>query len=391
MVSIRNKILVSLAIISLICAGIYGLLPKSVDIESYVSTIGGTDDFELLTFSSSYNGYLYSIENGNGSSIGYVTVTEGYGYGGNTKVVINWSISGIIRDLYVPAHQDDTEWFDKLYRYEYLNQYINRAFSEPLVIGSDVDAVSGATVSSKGVAAAVQYGRKLVAEQLGEPYPIPESSISFGYPEILLLFGLGLVIIIRSVPVLRKIKWLRYLTLLYGLLVIGMWLTVPLSLVNFVTWLTGNPPDLATGLVVYILFFGILGLAIFNGKNYYCFWLCPFSAVQEVTHGIGRGGVKPSPSWNKILRNVRYFILWLAVLLVLIFSRPSLSTFEPWGTLFSQNGSVLDWMLLAFTLAASFFIFNIWCKYLCPVGAVLDITIKVRKKIASLWQKEEAT
>ncbi len=43
--------------------------------------------------------------------------------------------------------------------------------------------------------------------------------------------------------------------------------------------------------------------------------------------------------------------------------------------------------MMAFALLAAMLVYNFWCHFLCPVGAVMDIVLKARKGIIGLWPK----
>jgi polyferredoxin len=138
---------------------------------------------------------------------------------------------------------------------------------------------------------------------------------------------------------------------------------------------------------MYILVLGVVGLAVTLGKNVYCFWLCPFSAVQEGMQLLNSGKTQPSLKWRRIFRQARYVVLWLAIFLVLILRNPGISVFEPWNALFSFKGPFEQWILVFFTLAAAILVHNFWCYYSCPVGAAMDIILKLRRRGIELWQK----
>ncbi len=203
--------------------------------------------------------------------------------------------------------------------------------------------------------------------------------ISIGTNEILLIAALIVVVIFRMVPLFQRFAWLRYITLAFGLGVFGFWLVRPLSLVNFTMWTTGVFPSFETHLFIYILVFGVVGLALVFGKNFWCFWICPFNAIQETAHLIGGRKVRPIGKLQLRLRNTRYFILWLVLLLVLVLQKPSLSVFEPWNNIFSQRGSVVEWTLVAATLGLAIVIYDFWCHYTCPVGAIMDGVLGLRR------------
>lgn len=389
--NVLKRTVIALAILSLVGAAIYGQLQESkdaefrLDIESYLpEALPEAESFELVNYNSGANSYLYA---GHGSGVvGYVAVSTGPGYGGPLTVLLSFTNDGTITDISVPNHYEDKAWFDKLQNQGFFEQYIGKHYNMPLILGDDIDAITGATISSNGVAIGVQHGRELMASQLGNPYIAPNQPVNFGLPEIMMLIGLGSVFMLRTIPTLKKRKSPRYIMLAFGLGVLGIWLVRPLSLTNFSTWLVGSSPYLPTNLLLYIMVFGILGLALVFGKNFYCFWLCPFAAVQEITHGVGRGGIRPTPGLNKKLRMVRYMVLWVAIFLTLLMVNPSLSVFEPWGTLFSQGGVPIEWILLVATLIFSALIHNFWCHYICPVGAVMDIMLKMRRKMRDSWR-----
>ncbi len=383
-----KQIIIGMAVISLLAAFVIGRLPKSTSIESYLPDTSDTVcAYDLAKFEAPSN-YLFESLDTAGNIVSYITLTEGRGYGGILLVEIVWSLDGAILSITVPEQQEGNAWWAKLEDHDFFDQYIGRQFDTGLILGDDIDVVSGATISSTGVALGVYQGRALLADELGESYPAPMEIVKFGIGEILLISGLIMTVLFRTFAVFRKRKWLRYITLTLGLGVLGFWLSRPLSLTNIVAWLIGSPPNLPNNLFLYILVLGVVGLVLLTGKNFYCFWLCPFSAVQEVTYRIGgQIGLKPKPKTYKFLRNIRFLLLWAALMLVFWFTNPSLAVFEPWGTLFSQVGGIDQWLLLILTITFSFFIFSPWCFYICPVGAFLDIVIKVRKGGISLWKK----
>jgi NosR/NirI family transcriptional regulator, nitrous oxide reductase regulator len=102
-----------------------------------------------------------------------------------------------------------------------------------------------------------------------------------------------------------------------------------------------------------------------------------------------RARIHPGPKLFKILHNTRYVLLFIALFLVLAFKNPSVSVFEPWNVLFSLKGTADQWGLMLFALTAAVFIYNFWCHYLCPVGAFLEIILKVRKGTIGLWPKHK--
>ena len=384
-----KKVLVILAVVSLIAAGVFGQFAYTTDIEPYLPDVfPDAASFELVASQPVDDSYLYLATDEDGFALGYVSAADGKGYVGPMITTVAWSLDGVITNVQVAEHHETPQWYNRLFEQDFFDQYIGRSYSDPLMLDDDIDAASGATRSSTGISVGVVGGRQLLSEYMGDPYPTPEEPFTFGFEEIMLLVGIGMVIMFRTLPPLKKLSWSRYATLLFGFIVFGVWISSPLSLVNFVVWPVGFIPPWQTSIFLYILVFGIVGLALVFAKNFWCFWICPFAAVQEVMHVVGGGRVRPVTKRQQLLRNTRYFVLWLAVFMVLVTHKPAISVFEPWNTLFSFEGSPEQWILVVATLVVAIFIYDFWCHYLCPVGAILDIVLKIRMWFTGLFNKK---
>ena len=380
-----KKFLILGAVLSLIGAWFIGELTLETDVGDFLpDTMPQATSFELIDSKPSEGQYLYSAINGSGP-IGYVTAGEGQGYGGPIIVLVAWTLDGTITNIQVPQHEETPAWYNRLAKADYFGQYIGRDFSDPFTLDDDINAATGATRSSYGVAEGVYEGRLLLAEQLGQPFVGPKQQIKLGVAEIFLLVGIGLVMLFRLAPGLRQKRWPRYVMLFYGLAVFGIWASAMLSLINFVVFPIGYAPSPATNLLLYILVFGIVGLALAFGKNFWCFWICPYAALQEGAHFLGGSQVRAISKIQLALRNSRYVILWAVVMLVLIFRQPQLSVFEPWNTVFSLEGNLSQWILVAATLGIGLFIYDFWCHFLCPVGATMDIVLKIRAWVVNTY------
>jgi polyferredoxin len=82
-------------------------------------------------------------------------------------------------------------------------------------------------------------------------------------------------------------------------------------------------------------------------------------------------------------------LLWLALFLAFLSGTPALTIYEPWTALFTLKGTGSQWVLVAVTLVGAMLVHNFWCTYLCPVGALVEIVLKVRHRVAALWRKRK--
>ena len=124
----------------------------------------------------------------------------------------------------------------------------------------------------------------------------------------------------------------------------------------------------------------ILGFVLW-GRGLFCGWLCPFGALQEFAHHLGRllrlPLIEPSRAWDERLKYLKYAVL--AGLFALLFGPPAALDkaieVEPFKTAITTY-FIRDWYYLAyavFLLALSMVLFKGFCRYVCPLGAVMAI------------------
>jgi hypothetical protein len=82
-----------------------------------------------------------------------------------------------------------------------LRRLLGKSAADPFRVGADVDAVSGATHSSRGLALAALAGAQRIAERSLPEATAPEAAL--GPPEIALFALLGLALVGRNRPGLR--------------------------------------------------------------------------------------------------------------------------------------------------------------------------------------------
>lgn len=141
----------------------------------------------------------------------------------------------------------------------------------------------------------------------------------------------------------------------------------------------------------------LLLVALFTGRAF-CSWACPLGTVQDWLVKLIRrltGGrkawlpIRPLPWLDRPLRLAKYLLLGWIIWQSLTSVLPPLQPFCPYRTLFTLNTrSLLGWSVLIGFVALSLTVERFWCRYLCPLGALLAVTNKT-----SLWRirADEAT
>lgn len=136
-----------------------------------------------------------------------------------------------------------------------------------------------------------------------------------------------------------------------------------------------------------LMLWGIaLASVLIWGRGWFCGWMCPFGALQELTHALARRLRLPEFSMperlDRVLRGLKYPALGGLVFAAL--TAPSLSDglneIEPFKTAITTY-FIRDWFYVAwavFWLIAGLFVFKAFCRYLCPLGAFFAIAGRLR-------------
>ena len=132
-----------------------------------------------------------------------------------------------------------------------------------------------------------------------------------------------------------------------------------------------------TGLANIILLGAVL-LSVVIAGPVFCGWLCPLGSIQDWMQSLARKlKIKPIRLPRKVdvvLSFARYLVLFLIIRATyLSFNLVFLKVDPYYALLHFYTGEVapVALIVLALVLLASLFIERPWCRYLCPLGALL--------------------
>ncbi len=133
----------------------------------------------------------------------------------------------------------------------------------------------------------------------------------------------------------------------------------------------------------------IMGITLFLSVLFgpvFCGWVCPLGSLQEFISNISKrfnlfGKIKISQGLNQYLKNMRYIVLLWALYVTAKSGQLIFADYDPYYALFNfWSGEVAASaiLILVTTLTLALFIERPWCKYACPLGALLGLTNKFR-------------
>jgi len=150
-----------------------------------------------------------------------------------------------------------------------------------------------------------------------------------------------------------------------------------------------------TNLLSIAILISVLGLSLLVGRAF-CGWICPIGTLQDLLTRLAQrfsgGKDKPRPGKksnarypiqvpqkvDKWLRYLKYLVLVGILIASTMMVYPPLWDFCPARALFSfQLTTPLLWSVLIVFVFTSMWVQRFWCKYLCPMGALLAIFNKI--------------
>ena len=149
-----------------------------------------------------------------------------------------------------------------------------------------------------------------------------------------------------------------------------------------------------TNLLNFSVLLAVLGVSLIAGRAF-CGWMCPVGTLQDMFAGWARrlSGEKRQirgkrskarfptefpPRVDKWLRYLKYLVLAIILIASTMSVYPPLHDICPARALFSfQLTTPLLVSVLLIFIVTSMLVKRFWCKYLCPMGALLVVFNKI--------------
>jgi Na+-translocating ferredoxin:NAD+ oxidoreductase RnfG subunit len=310
------------------------------------------------------------------------------GYGGPLGVLVTADAKGRIRRVAFLEHSETPSYVEAAD--DFFSALEGRSLLEPIEVRSSlpglepsdtdrrdpssaqsVDAITGATVTSRAVARALEASGLLLAEPIfGRPYAGDGRAGQLGEPRHLYLAA---SLLLLPAVFLFGGRWLRRAWLTLHALVGGLWLGVQLSTVQVLAWLRLEPE---TSLLTFTgLLAAVVALAALVGPLY-CGYLCPAGALQELLGHAGRAR-RLAAELDRLARFVKYVLLAALVTGSLAFGSQAILRLDLLRELWAEERSAMGIALLALVAAGSLLAPRFGCRYLCPTGALLNLLGKL--------------
>jgi predicted membrane-bound spermidine synthase len=348
-----------------------------LNIEGASATLSGdarkVSYFTVRDESGNVGGYIFSSED---------LAPEVSGFGGKMNLAIYVDAAGKLINFHIIRSNETPSYLELLGRWRKLLGGRGLFGPQPF---AGVDAVTGATISSKAILSALETsGQRFVSQVLGRSIqPEQQKELRWaGFPldtEGLYLIG---AFVLALVVTYRGGFWSRLGVLIVNLVVGGVILNAQYSSEQMASLLSMDTPAPAlTG--VFLLVVGVPLLVVIFG-NMYCGYICPFGVVQELLGYILPEKFRSSigrPERTQKARFVKYCVLFVFIMVFFLSRNREALAADPLISIFSLRlasvGATVRsgwiWLIVAAAVAGAIFYPRFWCRYLCPVGAFLSL------------------
>ena len=317
---------------------------------------------------------FFSVKNAENETIGSVLLSSPYsdgikGYAGKTPLLIALDKEGKILQVKLLDNQETPGFLKRVTNAGYLESWNGLTVDEAMQ--KNVDAVSGATYSSKGIQNSLKARLAVVSRQ-----SVAETADNSAlWPNICILIVVVLALVCFFNP--QKTKTLRLITLLLSIGILGFWRNASMSLLKFYSWLTSGISWPLEWVLIVIFALAVL-LPLLTGKAFYCTYLCPMGALQEMAGKACKKKANPSRKVTTVLLVIRKLFLLTLLVLVAAGAAIDLAFAEPFSVFSVKSISVFSIVFAAVVMVVSLFINRAWCRFLCPTGLLFDLVRRIR-------------
>lgn len=249
----------------------------------------------------------------------------------------------------------------------------------------NIDAVTGATLTSQAITTTVS---KLVNKAI--PYPISNYSeideVNLFSVEALLnktwiahIITIFLMFFFVLQRWKKKTKKSMLALTILSTIYLGFFLNNSFTYISFIHPFVGTSVSSFVGLYSLFVLLGAIW-----GKNTYCRYICPFGNIQKIITQFNP--LKTTRKFfisNKWIKRIRAAITVILLTGVLLGIR-NWSNYELFPDLFGLSVLSVWFVVAVITVLTTMVYPMIWCRLLCPTGAILDGLSDLMK-----WRKKK--
>lgn len=296
------------------------------------------------------------------------------GYGGPVPLKIHIGKDGKLTAIEAEPNAESPSFFDRAK--ELFSSWQGKTIDEAMA--EDVDAVSGATFSSKAIIRNVQRGLAYAKQHgladggKGAQEESAERTVATGWT-LGSIVALIAVLLGAVVPLFTNNRRLHLVQLVVNVVVLGLWTGTFVSYTLFLRLFAGGVSLSAIGTLAAPLLMLIVALLypLAGRSGHYCAHVCPFGSAQELAGKLSRRKLRITPHVLRVLTALRNLLWGVLMALLLTGTCTAWIDYELFTAFIYSSASV--WVIV---LAVLFLVLSVWvprpyCRFVCPTGVLM--------------------
>lgn len=285
-----------------------------------------------------------------------------YGFSGPIPMYIHLDSDKRIQNILLMDNDETPEFLDNIKSKGIISQWIGKDYDSLSTFKPD--ALSGATLTSNAINQSLLNSIAGVNNASGAAV-----STTIDIKSIIAVLVIIMAIITSFLS--KKYKHLRLYQMIVNTIVLGFWCGKFISFKVLAGWVSNGINLVSGGVVLLMLILSIVLPLFFNKKTFYCMWVCPFGAAQELAGKITKRRVHLGKKTIKILNNSKEIITLIVFISMWLGLAPDILDYEPFTAFIFNNASVAVFIIAGLSLITAIFIPRPWCRFVCPAGQIL--------------------
>ncbi|OQA02293.1 MAG: quinol dehydrogenase membrane component [Bacteroidetes bacterium ADurb.Bin408] len=308
------------------------------------------------------------VKDEKGKIIGYIVSSKPYsnsltGFAGPVHFVMGIDTKNTLVGIKLTEHNESPGYLDFITKEGFFDKLKNKPIES--IVNDNIDAVSGASMTTNCIIKAL---KQKAAEYNKTSVKIQKTQIKKKITD-----GLTLLVIAFSLLCYftKYFKRFRLVLLSGSVILLGFVNGTFISMFLMYGWIqTGIP--LFTQTILSVIFILAVVLPLFINRSFYCDYLCPYGAAQELAGKILKKKQNIPFRERFLMKHLREIIFLIVVLLLLLNVTFDLTNIEPFSAFIFVSASLTAIILAVLFLILSVFYNKPWCHYFCPTGQFLS-------------------